>query len=97
MRGVVQIETRTHRCICSEDTHQRLSAMVSGANANVGLIEYLAEVVRMNAAKGERKCGAAKLWIGWAVDCDVIAKTGVQRVEYVCAQFDFVLTNVVHA
>ena len=48
------------------------------ANADIGLVEHLAEVVGVNIFEFEAQCGSAHLGVGWAMDGDVLAVTLVE-------------------
>src|SRR6185503_18447492 len=58
---VVQIEAGAGGGVDAEQTHQRLGAVMAGAQADVALIEHLREVVRMDVAEAEAERRAAHL------------------------------------
>ena len=47
--------------------------MVASANADIGLVEHLAEVVRVNIFEFEAQRGSTDLGVGGAMDGDVVA------------------------
>ena len=63
---VVQVEAGPRRGGDAEHPHQRLGAVVAGADAHVALVEHLADVVGVEVAEGEAEHAAAdaRRWSG---------------------------------
>src|SRR3954471_10993401 len=80
---VVQIEAGAGGGVDAEQAHQRLGAVVTGAQADVALIKHLRQIVRVDVAKAEAERGTAHLDIGRPVKADVVAVPGVQGVDRV--------------
>ena len=95
---VVEVEARPggRRCTPS-DPHQRLGAVVAGADAHVALVEHLADVVGVDVAEGEAEHAAAHLDVVGAVDRDVVAVALVERVEGVAGELHLVPADLGHA
>ena len=76
---VVQVEAGARGGVHAEQAHQRLGAVVAGADAHVALVEHLAEVVRVDVAEGEAERRAADLDVRRAVELDVVAEALGER------------------
>ena len=94
---VVQVEAGAGRGGGAQHAHERLGAVVAGADAHVALVQHLAEVVRVDAAEREAERGAAELDVARAVDGDVVAEALGQGVQRVLGDLHLVLTDVWHA
>src|SRR5690242_21617704 len=68
----------------SEPAHERLSAMVAGANRDARIVQYGGGVVRMNPVDIEADDSGA---VFWPVDCD--ARNGAKRIAGLCNQCAF--------
>src|SRR5687767_10538302 len=71
---VVDVEAGTGRGGRTEQAHQRLGAVVAGADAHVALVEDLADVVGVEVAEREAHDATAVRHVGRAVDHDVVAE-----------------------
>ena len=70
--------------------------MVSSSYAHIVLIEYLADVVGVDAAEGKRQSGAAQFDIARPIDSDVVAEASAEGVKRVLGDSHFVLPDVCH-
>src|SRR5215469_17783804 len=62
--GVVEVERGTGACLDTQCTMQRPGAMVSRPHRDAAIVEYLAEVVRVDAVQRERDRGSPVLGRG---------------------------------
>src|SRR3954470_2655410 len=94
---VVQIETGAGGRVDAEQAHQWLGAMMTGAQADVALVEHLREIVWVDVAEPEAERGTAHLDIGRAVQTDVVAVPAGERVDGVRGDVHLVAAHIGHA
>src|SRR3954454_2546525 len=80
---VVQIKTGPGGGIDAEQAHQWFGAMMTGAQADVALVEHLREIVWVDVAEPEAEGRAAHFDIGRAMQTDVVAVPAVECVDRV--------------
>src|SRR3954465_4250863 len=78
---VVQIEAGAGGGVDAEQAHQRLGAVMTGAQADVALVEHLRKIVRGDVAEAEAERGTAHLDICRAVEADVVAISSGERLD----------------
>src|SRR3954466_16284536 len=68
---VVQIEAGAGGGVDAEQAHQRLGAVMTGAAADVALIEHRGQIARVAVAETEAEGGTALVHIGGPVEADL--------------------------
>src|SRR3954447_16348612 len=93
---VVQVEAGPGGGVDAETAHQWLGAVMTGAQADVALVEHLRQVVRVDVAESEAERRSANLDVGRAVKADVVAVPTDERVHRVRGDVHLMATNVGH-
>src|SRR6185312_10006196 len=78
----------------AEAAHQRLRAVMSGADADAGAVGELGDVVRVDAVDRERRERAATLGVAWPDDPQP-GNLG-QPLEHVCGERALVIAHTLH-
>src|SRR3954469_25650649 len=87
---VVQIEAGAGSGVDAETAHQWLGAVMTGAQADVALVEHLGQIVWVDVAEAEAERGTADLDVRRPVQTDVVAVPAVQRVDRICGDVHLV-------